>query len=109
MPLVYEKPEALLAQINSEDKFFINDLEEEYLMFTAEIEDRIVAAQDGPHHTLRWRKKVRQHKLDASGILRQHFQAKNDVIVEETLAEPIDNTIQIAKETEEMVAKKAIA
>ena len=29
------------------------------MMFTAEIEDRAKRREDGPHHTLRWRKKVR--------------------------------------------------
>ena len=29
-------------------------------MFTAEVSDRAIRRQDGPHHTLRWRKKVRQ-------------------------------------------------
>ena len=41
-------------------------------MFTAEIEDRVTRRQDGPHQTLRWRKKVR--------ILAQH-QAENKMRV----------------------------
>ena len=28
-------------------------------MFTAEIEERVIRRQDGPHQTLRWRKKTR--------------------------------------------------
>lgn len=36
-PLIYEEPEDLLAQINEKDEFFIEDDEEEFLMFTAEI------------------------------------------------------------------------
>ena len=39
-PLVYESPEALLAEIDSKDEFFIDEIEEEYLMFTAEIEEK---------------------------------------------------------------------
>ena len=61
-PLVYESPEALLAEIDSKDEFFIDEIEEEYLMFTAEIEEKEIRRQDGPHHTLRWRKKVRLYK-----------------------------------------------
>ena len=34
-------------------------MEEEFLMFTAEIQDRVIRRQDGPHQTLRWRKKLR--------------------------------------------------
>lgn len=60
-PLVYEEPAVLLAEINENDQFFIDELEEEYLMFTAEMEDRTIRRQDGPHQTLRWRKKVRDY------------------------------------------------
>ena len=58
-PLVYEQPDELLEQVNGKDEFFVDDMEEEFVMFTAEIQDRIIRRQDGPHHTLRWRKKVR--------------------------------------------------
>lgn len=49
MPLVYEPAEELIAQIDEKDEFFVDDIEEEYLMFTAEIEDRFTRRQDGPH------------------------------------------------------------
>jgi hypothetical protein len=42
MPLVFESSEELLAEIFEKDQFFIDELEEEYLMFTAEIQDRVV-------------------------------------------------------------------
>ncbi len=58
-PLIYEQPEELLEQVNAKDEFFVDDMEEEFVMFTAEIQDRTIRRQDGPHHTLRWRKKVR--------------------------------------------------
>ena len=72
-PLVYETRKALLAEIYSKDEFFEDDMEEEYLMFTAEIEDKNARRLDGPHHTLRWRKKVRNMK----------YAAKQPIIVEE--------------------------
>ena len=48
-PLVYEEPAVLLAEINEKDEFFVDELEEEYLMFTAEMQDRVIRRQDGPH------------------------------------------------------------
>jgi len=60
-PLIYNNLEDLQAKINKKDLFAICDTEEEFLMFTAEIEDRALQKQDGPHQTLRWRKKVRSH------------------------------------------------
>ena len=48
-PLVYVKPAALRAEINEKDEFFVDELEEEYLMFTAEMQDRALRRQDGPH------------------------------------------------------------
>lgn len=48
-PLIYELAEELIAQIDKKDEFFVDDIEEEYLMFTAEIEDRLIRRQDGPH------------------------------------------------------------
>jgi hypothetical protein len=58
-PLIYDAPEDLLKQIDEKDIFGDYDLAEEFLMFTAEILDDEVREQDGPHHTLRWRAKVR--------------------------------------------------
>ena len=37
MPLVFESSEELLAEIYEKDQFFVDELEEEYLMFTAEM------------------------------------------------------------------------
>ena len=48
-PLVYEDPDALLAQIVEKDEFFLDETEEEFLMFTAEVVDKQVRRQDGPH------------------------------------------------------------
>ena len=31
-------------------------------MFTAEVDDEVIRRKDGPHQTLRWRKKVRHFK-----------------------------------------------
>ena len=47
-PLIYNEPEALLAEINEKDEFMVDDLEEEFFMFTAEIIDAETRAQDGP-------------------------------------------------------------
>ena len=58
-PLVYSEPAALLAEINEKDEFFIDEIEEEFLMFTAELEDSDIRRKMGPHQTLRWRKLVR--------------------------------------------------
>ena len=51
-PLVYNDLEEILEQIWEKDEFHTNDLAEEYLMFTVEIEDKEVRKQDGPHITL---------------------------------------------------------
>lgn len=48
-PLIYEDPDDLLAQIGEKDEFFLDEEEEEFLMFTAEVFDRNVRRQDGPH------------------------------------------------------------
>ena len=48
-PLVYEEPEALLAEVFEKDEFCTDELEEEYLMFTAEMQDRAIRRLDGPH------------------------------------------------------------
>ena len=55
-PLVYVEPAVLLAEVGESDQFAVDELEEEYLMFTAEMQDRVIRRQDGPHQTLRWRK-----------------------------------------------------
>lgn len=60
-PLVYTEAEELLTQLNEKDEFYNNDDEEEFLMFTVEITDRKLRRQDGPHHTLRWRRNVRDN------------------------------------------------
>lgn len=39
-PIVYTLPEDLIAEINEKDEFFVDEIEEEFLMFTAEICDR---------------------------------------------------------------------
>jgi len=39
-PLIYEEYETLIAEINTKDEFFVDDIEEEFLMFTAEMQDR---------------------------------------------------------------------
>ena len=48
-PLVYEEPAVLLAEVFQKDEFFVDELEEEYLMFTAEMQDRATRRLDGPH------------------------------------------------------------
>lgn len=48
-PLVYEEPETLLAQIFEKDEFFVDDQEEEFLMFTVEQLDKQMRRLDGPH------------------------------------------------------------
>lgn len=48
-PLIYHEPEALIAKINKKDQFYIDDIEEEFLMFTAEIDDEEIRRKDGPH------------------------------------------------------------
>ena len=48
-----------MEQVYSSDRFMVDENEEEFLMFTVEMCDHRVRRQDGPHHTLRWRKKVR--------------------------------------------------
>ena len=58
-PLIYNQVEDLLAEVNEKDEFMLEDEEEEFLMFTAEIHDFWTITQDGPFHTMRWRKKVR--------------------------------------------------
>ena len=63
-PLIINKVEDLLAEIDQKDEFMKEDEEEEFLMFTAEIHDFWTVAQDGPFHTIKWRKKVRQHYRD---------------------------------------------
>ena len=47
-PLIYNEPEELLAEINEKDEFMVDDKEEEFFMFTAEILDENTRAQDGP-------------------------------------------------------------
>ena len=39
-PLIYEEYETLIAEIDAKDEFFVDDIEEEFLMFTAEMQDR---------------------------------------------------------------------
>ncbi len=36
-PLIYTKAKVLIAEINEKDEFLVDDIEEEFLMFTAEI------------------------------------------------------------------------
>ena len=48
-PLIYNEPEVLLAKINKKDQFCIDDIEEEFLMFTVEIDDDAIRRKDGPH------------------------------------------------------------
>lgn len=48
-PLIYEEPDDLLAQIVEKDEFYIEEQEEEFLMFTVEQFDRQFRRQDGPH------------------------------------------------------------
>ena len=36
-PLVYVEPGVLLAEVYDKDEFFVDELEEEFLMFTAEM------------------------------------------------------------------------
>ena len=59
-PLVFEDSNQLLEQVYGADQFDTDDNEEEFLMFTVELYDRKLKRQDGPHQTLRWRRKVRQ-------------------------------------------------
>lgn len=48
-PLVYNETQELLEQINEKDVFADFDLAEEFLMFTAEVEDLEIRKEDGPH------------------------------------------------------------
>ena len=48
-PLVYSEPKDLLAEINEKDEFYVDEIEEEFLMFTAEIEDTEARRRMGPH------------------------------------------------------------
>ena len=59
-PLVQNDIEEILEQIWEKDEFYTNELAEEYLMFTIEIDDKEVRKQDGPHQTLKWRSRVRE-------------------------------------------------
>ena len=58
-PLIYSEPKDLLAEIDGKDEFFVDEIEEEFLMFTAELPDDSSRRRMGPHHTLKWRKLVR--------------------------------------------------
>ena len=48
-PLIYVEPRILLDEVYEKDEFFVDELEEEFLMFTAEMQDRVIRRQDGPH------------------------------------------------------------
>ena len=48
-PLIYTKAKDLIAEITAKDEFFIDDIEEEFLMFTAEMCDRNIRKQYSPH------------------------------------------------------------
>ena len=63
-PLIYNEPDALRAEIAEKDLFMPDEAEEEFLMFPAEIIDFWGRAKDGPHQTLRWRKKVRNFGVE---------------------------------------------
>jgi len=39
-PMIYEDYETLIAEIDAKDEFFVDEIEEEFLMFTAEMQDR---------------------------------------------------------------------
>ena len=56
---MYSDVKDLLAEINDKDEFFVDEIEEEFLMFTAELEDIDTRRKMGPHQTLKWRKLVR--------------------------------------------------
>ena len=38
--MIYEDYETLIAEIDAKDEFFVDEIEEEFLMFTAEMQDR---------------------------------------------------------------------
>ena len=40
-PLIYNEPAALLAEIHEKDEFAVEDVEEEFLMFSVEVETSI--------------------------------------------------------------------
>ena len=73
-------------------------MEEEFVMFTAEMQDRAIRRRDGPHHTLRWRKKVRLmmlknyhgHEVDeALGAIEETLPTQEEEI-EPAIAEKFD-------------------
>ena len=50
---------------DNREAFIVEEMAEEYLLFPSDLhrsseQDEDLLAQDGPHQTLQWRKKVRQ-------------------------------------------------
>ena len=79
-PLICNEPEALLAEIAEKDEFMVDNEEEEFLMFTAEIIDFWAVAQDGPFQTLRWRQKVRSYYRDGPIIKEKQAEEETKII-----------------------------
>ena len=87
-PLIYTKAKDLIAEITAKDEFFIDDIEEEFLMFTAEMCDRNIRKQDGPHQTLRWRRRARD--LALRQLKKSVDESDKKIPVEEVAPAPVE-------------------